>query len=250
MKFSSLSLLFLFTLLSCSLFAQKSGVIKYTQVVKLNIVLDSEDTHGMDLSSMLPDSRTTYNDLYFNQNESVYEEVEAEMNDDIHVENEDATIQIEIVQDDTEEKLYHHYGDKIRLNQTGFMGKEFLIEEAIEKVLWKITGEKLKYLDYECIKATTTNEEGEIIVAWFAPQIPQKIGPDAYGQLPGAILMLSVGEDQRVFKATEVTFMEDVDIKKPTKGKKVTSEEYEKIVEDKMKEMEMQYGKGSMIIRG
>ncbi|MDA9774440.1 GLPGLI family protein, partial [Saprospiraceae bacterium] len=87
-------------------------------------------------------------------------------------------------------------------------------------------------------------------VAWFAPAIPCKIGPSHYGQLPGAILMLSVGEDKDVYKATEVILSDEVTIKKPKKGKKVTEEEYEKIIEDKMKEMHQSMGKNTLIIRG
>lgn len=234
--------------LAFSLFAQNSGTINYTHVMKLKIEFEGE-THGIDISSMLPDSRTIYCDLTFNKEKSLYEEVEME-EEDMILENEDATIQIVIGQDDSEEKLYHNYAENKRIKQTGFMGKDFLISESIDKIQWKITGEKLKYLDYECIKATSTNEEGQMIVAWFTPQIPLKVGPDNYGQLPGAILMLSVGEDDHVYKATSVSFQEQVAIQKPEKGKKVTQEEFEKIMEEKMKEMEMQMGKGNMIIRG
>lgn len=93
------------------------------------------------------------------------------------------------------------------------------------------------FLDYECMKATTTHNDKDI-VAWFAPQIPMQVGPRKYGHLPGAILMLSEEDGKVEIMATKVTLDEQSEeVKKPTKGKKVTSEEYEKVIEDKMKEL-------------
>ncbi len=106
------------------------------------------------------------------------------------------------------------------------------------------------YLGYECQKATSSSEEGET-VAWFTPEIPVQHGPSSYNQLPGAILMLSTPEQKMEIMATEVILDEShqKEIKAPTKGKKVTNEEFEKIIEEKTKEMEEMYGGQGIIIR-
>ena len=65
--------------------------------------------------------------------------------------------------------------------------------------------------------------------------------------MPGAILMLSVNDGQVEIKATKVDLKNIKEIKKPKDGKKVSLEEYDKIKEEKMKEMEDEYGAGAVI---
>ena len=228
--------------------AQSSGVITYTESMKLNIEVDHAPA-GMDLSEMLPTHRTITKQLTFDGAESVYVD-SGDRPEDTEISSDDGSIQIKMVESDIENKLYTDLKSGASLEQQGFMGRAFLISQPVEKLKWKITPEKIKYLDYECIKATMTNDEGEEVVAWFAPAIPTKAGPGGYGQLPGAILMLSRGDQDMEIKATNVELKDVGEIKKPKDGKKVTLEEFEKIVDEKTKEMEKEYGGRSIMIRG
>ena len=87
-------------------------------------------------------------------------------------------------------------------------------------------------------------------IAWFTPQIPAPLGPATYGQLPGLILELE--RDNITITATEV--LPEIDqpelMKAPTKGKKVTEEEFDRIQEEKLKEMDLQNGRRIEIRRG
>lgn len=228
--------------------AQTSGVISYQETMKLEIEMDNTPG-GVDLSGMLPSSRSVSKKLIFDSKESIYIDT-GDAPEDIEMSSDDGSIKIQLMQSDIESKLYTDHKNNICLDQQGFMGKTFLINKPIEKIKWKITPEKIKYLDYECMKATTTDEEGVEIVAWFAPAIPVKAGPAEYGQLPGAILMLSKGDKELEIKATKIEMGEVDEIKKPNDGKKVTKEEYDKIVEEKMKEMAKEYGGHGIMIRG
>ena len=239
---SFLTLLLSFVITNFAL-AQTSGVISYSETVKMNITIDGGGSGGIDLSEFLPESMTSNSDLFFDGKISSYKKAESE-NENLEMGDEDSGIKIIVMSDDIDSELYINYATKMITDQKGFMGKAFIVEESLEKMKWKITGEKVKYLEYECIKATRTKEDGKEVVAWFAPKITASVGPMMYGQLPGAILMLSEGEDDLVIKATKVELMEVSEIKKPTKGDKVTDEEYKKIVEEKTKEM-MQGHSGS-----
>jgi GLPGLI family protein len=77
------------------------------------------------------------------------------------------------------------------------------------------------------------------IVAWFTNEIPGSFGPDTYqGQLPGTILEIDVNNGRTSFKALEISPKVDVaKIKEPSKGKKVTAEEFAKEREKLMQEM-------------
>lgn len=226
-----------------SLIAQKSGVISYSETVKMNITIDGDQTAGIDLSEYLPENMSSGAKLTFDQNTSSYKKGESE-DGDLELGDEDAGIKIVVLGNDIDSELYIDHKANMKTDLRGFMGKAFIVEEEVNKIKWKITNEKVKYLDYECIKATSTNDENKDVVAWFAPQIPVSVGPMGYGQLPGAILMLSEGEEDLVIKATKVE-LKDVDtISKPTDGEKVSYEEFEKIVEERTKEMMQSHTRG------
>ncbi|MEM9546498.1 MAG: GLPGLI family protein [Bacteroidota bacterium] len=245
---SLLVLIIALGLTMATLQAQKSGEILYEETMKLDIQTD-DAPGGVDLTGMLPASRSVTKKLTFNENESVYED-SGDGPEDTEFSSDDGSIEIKIMASDIESILYTNYDNEESLDQQGFMDRAFIISKPVTKLKWKITPEKVKYLDYECMKATTTDEEGREIVAWFAPAIPVNAGPSGYGQLPGAILMLSRDDQKLEIKATRIELKEVDTIKKPNDGKKVTMEEYDKIVEEKMKEMEKEYGGRSLMIRG
>ena len=115
---------------------------------------------------------------------------------------------------------------------------------------WKLTGEKIKYLEQECHKAVLKQEEEEII-AWFAPAIPVKVGPSNYHGLPGAILMVTANDGDLEIRATHINLskIDNAFIVEPDKGKRVSSTEFERIEEEKLKQFEQMNGGGNVIIR-
>ena len=235
-------------LLSTGIYAQKSGMIFYQETMSMEIEMDGLP-EGIDLSGMMPSSRTVNKQLVFNQKETSYlDSKEAVENTEIT--SDDGSIQFVIMESDIESNYYTNYKNKSCLDQRGFMGKQFVITKPLEKIKWKITNEKIKYLDYECMKATMTDQEGKEVVAWFAPALPVKAGPASYGQLPGAILMLSKGDKELEIKAIKVELKDAVEVKTPSEGEKLTEEEFEKVVEDKLNEMQKEFGGNSIMIRG
>ncbi len=234
-----INLCFLF-LLTISLTAQDSGEIYFTVKQKLEFKAPA----GVDLSGMLPTEMVEDKVLLFNKEQSVFydgpeEEEEKTLSSD------DGSFTMTISESEIESRFYTDLKTQETFYQQGFMEKPFIISGKTEKLKWKLTSEKVKYLGYECIKATTTIEEDEKIkeiVAWFAPAIKFSVGPKSYGQLPGAILMLSIDGDKTEIKATKIVLDLDATIEKPIDGKLVTEEEFEKIMESKMIEMKKAYG--------
>ena len=112
---------------------------------------------------------------------------------------------------------------------------EFRINDT-EKTEWKLENET-KYIDsYLCYKATSEqiviNSEGTFkhpIVAWYCPAIPFSFGPKGYQGLPGLILELQVRNI--TWGATKIELSKDDKIiEKPTKGRLVTQEDYNKLM--------------------
>ena len=84
-----------------------------------------------------------------------------------------------------------------------------------------------------------------LVTAWYTPQIPVSQGPGEYWGLPGLILEVSSGTTTVLCKEITMNPDEKVTIKMPKKGKKVTREEYNKIVLKKTEEMRDQFrGRG------
>ncbi|WP_310991416.1 GLPGLI family protein [Aequorivita marina] len=79
-------------------------------------------------------------------------------------------------------------------------------------------------------------EEVEV-TAWFTPQIPVSNGPGEYAGLPGLILELNVYRTSLLCSKIVMNPKNADNIEPPKKGKKVTREEYIKIVKDKTEEL-------------
>jgi GLPGLI family protein len=92
-------------------------------------------------------------------------------------------------------------------------------------------------LDYPCQEALLQDTSQQVSV-WFAPTIPWQLGPQEFNGLPGLILEVVFEDSDRVIRATEVSMKPiEEELVIPKKGKEVTHEEFEKIRDEKMKEM-------------
>lgn len=119
-----------------------------------------------------------------------------------------------------------------------FMSRTFRITGEQPAYAWKLSGEQSEFLGYMVQKATAV-QDSSTIDAWFTPEIPVSAGPGLFGGLPGMILVVSVDDERIVYSAKEVDLdgLGDEVIKTPEDGKKVSEEEYEQIVEEKLAEL-------------
>lgn len=154
--------------------------------------------------------------------------------------------------DEGSDLLYKNIKENRFSNQTDIMGKQFLINDVIQKRDWTLVKEKKFIGEYECYKATykddytmQTIEDGEIlevkkdrlVTAWYTPQIPISNGPAEYEGLPGLILEINDGQLTLICSKIVMNPKEAVIIEEPKKGKVVTEAKFEAIMEKKSKEM-------------
>lgn len=152
------------------------------------------------------------------------------------------------------DRAYKNLEENRTVDKRELFGKAFLIEDELESLEWKLTGERKQLLNYLVMEATTTIQDTVPVSAWFTPQIPLGHGPQAYSGLPGLILEVNQNDGRMVLTASDIV-LEDIPdnmIVPPTKGKKVSREEFRQIRKEKMEEMRAQSGgrRGRMIIRG
>ena len=223
-----------------------SGKIVYEQLVKLDIKLEGD---AAQFAHMLPKERKSNKVLYFNSEASLFENGESKEDENMSMSSGGGNVMIKM--QEPENKVFTDLGSKKQVEQKEFMTRVFLIEAEISQQ-WKITGNQKMILNYPCQEAVTEIDSVKMI-AWFTPAIPVSAGPNNYGGLPGVILSVESEDGKKSIIAQSVDFseLEKGILSKPKKGKKVSRVEYDKIVEEKMKEMGAEKGEGNhqMMIR-
>jgi len=222
--------------------AQNSGVVEYEQTMKLEIKLEGDAAQFAD---MLPRERKSKKELIFNEKASIYSNpLYAGENEVINESSGRANIMIRAGVDN--DVIYNDLVKNKRIEQREFFTRNFLIESDDVSNKWKLTGNRKEILGYECLEAETSHNEGNV-KAWFAPLIQSSAGPGIFTGLPGLILEIESNEGKNVIKAIsiDIKLISDKEIKKPNKGKKVTPEEFKKIVDEKMAEMGVTPGGGN-----
>lgn len=227
----------------------QSGSVIYEEIVKLEIKMEGEMAAMM---KDFPKERKSEKILCFNPGASLYdshneEEAIAGSKGMWHGEG-----NVNIVMKTPENKIYTDLIKKEIIEQREFMTRMFLINGDMPEKDWKITGQQEMILDYPCIEATHTDTSGMVTRIWFTPSINIPAGPGNYCNLPGLVLKVDINEGQRVLEARSISFDDpgkDV-FEKPDKGKKVSRDEFDTIVAEKMKEMgaEGSTGGGGIVI--
>jgi GLPGLI family protein len=161
---------------------------------------------------------------------------------------------------------YKNIQTKTSTKENEFSGKNFLIKDNLITYEWKMEQESKMIGQYLCFKATTVverpvrsdnfrfgrrnnNEEEKkeepkeevmelvIVTAWYTLDVPVGHGPGDYWGLPGLILEINDGNMQILCAKIVMNPKEKAEIRAPKKGKVVTQKEYDKIFEEKTKEM-------------
>lgn len=201
--------------------------------------------------------------LKFNRTESLYEKVKKLAAPKKPVNGMSMTIEMS-GNGDTYGTTYKDLTAQTFLREDNIQGKEFLVTDKIEKLDWKVTGETKMIGKYTAMKATYTfpkeeKEESEeestsllnmvddkehVVTAWFTMDIPISNGPGIYQGLPGLILELNEGEITILCNKIEMN-PEGFEIKKPRKGKEISTEKFNKLRDKKAKEMRERFKSGS-----
>lgn len=209
-----------------------SGEVVYQEIVKLDIQLEGVDEQ---MAAQIPKERKSEKVLHFTEDEAMFENLlKDDPEENMHTEG--GGIMIKMYQPDN--KTYMDLKNKQVIEQKEFMSRVFLIESEMEPEKWKMTGQQRKILDYACMEAIK-EVEGQDVHAWFTSQIAVAAGPGLYSSLPGLVLAVEMRDGDMKLEAIGIE-LKPVDknvLKKPTKGKKVTRDEYQAIVAEKMKEM-------------
>jgi GLPGLI family protein len=211
-----------------------SGRIIYEDKAKLEIKLEGD---AAQMAESLPKEQVSEKVLLFNPDCSLYQVNDIKKNDNIMDQGGDH-MTVRMIISGGNDKTFNDLKNRKKTEQKEFMTRLFLIESDLGGSEWKLTENFRTILGYNCQEAVRKDKDKNIS-AWFTSSIPVSTGPAGYEGLPGLILKVDIDNGKRTLTATSIdpSFDNPGLIAKPKEGKKVTSEEYKKIVDEKMKEM-------------
>jgi len=260
-------LLIITVLLSSTLLAQDfQGVATYKSHRKLDIKLDSTQVGSGMQEMLMAQLKKQFEKTYiltFNKEASLYKE------DEQLDAPQPAGMQIVMVNTGGSDVLYKNTKEKRFTNQNESFSKLFLIKDSLQDFDWKLTGETKNIGEYTCYKATLKRErevirtsfsfngnkseeedenetpemEEYITTAWYTTQIPVNNGPGNYYGLPGLILEVNNGRETLICSKIVLNPKKKIDIVEPKKGKEITQEKYDAIMDKKIKEMNELYSR-------
>lgn len=229
-------------------FAQGTdGVITYE--VKVN--LHRRIPPGQEVrKAMIPEFRTTKQQLFFNADASFYKPIIEDDEEDMVASGSGGGMRIKMQQPNDE--TYIDPANSSIVSKREFMGKEYLINDTLKISPWKLGTETKEIQGYTCKMAWYVDERMPDrkmeITAWYTDQLRPMLGPELFGTLPGTVLAIDVNNGERVIVARQIELrpLKKNEMKVPSSGEKITQAEFRKLVDETMKQMG---GNGRMIIR-
>ena len=243
---------------------QKEGKIIYQRTAHLQIVTSD----GPGEETPVPRTRIDRFEMNFANGQMIWKQMEDEMEDD-NMAMGGGGIMIRTIGGGVDDAVFCDFEKARRVEAREFFEKKFLVSDSIRRGNWKLSEETKTILNHLCRKATSqrigkrmmmTMDNGKMerkelddtstVVAWFTTDIPVPVAPELQGQLPGAILEMETNNGRTVYTALEIAPKADIPaIKEPTKGKKVTPDEFTRERNKMMDEMEQNNQGGNLRIR-
>lgn len=211
-----------------SLSAQQQGTITYERKIDVHRRMEDEQ-----MKAMVPQFRTTRHVLLFSDSISVYKAIkEDEAPDPFEQGNGGARVMIRIGPGENG-VIYKNFSKQKIEEQTELADKNYIIDDTLHALPWKLTEETKSVLGHNCKKATLVTKTGNNVTAWYAEDIVTPAGPENYGGLPGAVLSIDMNDGEIVFTATSIDKkIDNKDLAEPKDGKHITRTDFQKKMEE------------------
>ncbi|MDR3339516.1 MAG: GLPGLI family protein [Candidatus Symbiothrix sp.] len=163
--------------------------------------------------------------LYYEKGESFFGQLPSDNKEQSDFQN-----NVQLIQ--ANGSYYKSHKKNESVSQEYIMDKTFLITESLNSE-WKLLSEEKKIGNYSCKKAVNDKN----ITAWYCPDIPVNDGPYLYQGLPGLILEIEM--PTKIITMHSIDFNTDIKdkIKIPASGKKISREEFNKLLAKKKEEL-------------
>jgi GLPGLI family protein len=271
--------LLLGTLAATHLQAQmREGKITYEQKINIHKRMPPE---AEQFKAMVPEFQTNILELYFTETQSLFKAAK-EQGDQLPTADGGGGMGRGFMRFGgmgADAETFRDYDRELIIESRELGPKRYLIEDTLRPLKWKLENETMTINGFECRKATTTIQgfgmggmrmggpggaqgggrrgadstitrmlqEPQQVVAWYTEQIETAAGPDSYFGLPGLILYLDIDDGTIVYSPKKLEPLGKETVKAPTKGNKITREEYRKMMQQQFQGMGGRPTSGFMI---
>ena len=220
----------LFMLVSTQLFAQTEGtVVTYEKTFqwikiydKLTYLSEEERSRIKTTWGSTEEGEKSKGKLYATPSQSKYVDMEQEADGGYRGRT-------------MEYLVFRDFDKGVKTEIEEFAGKVYIIEDSLVMPKWKVMNKIKEIQGYMCMMAVSEDTiKHQKITAWFANDIALSAGPERYMGLPGLIMEVDVNEGELLLTAVKVEKLpveENLALPKKMKGKKLTSKEYDNMMQ-------------------
>jgi GLPGLI family protein len=227
----------LFSLLACTIWLQHIGYAQIfidKAVIEFEVKTNVKKTIGGGMwadmmKENLPQFKTGYYKFSFSGNKSIYKfdrwdekgKVPEFMRRD----------------DEVSEYYFDHEANKI-YQQKSIVGSQFMVEDSVPKINWRLTNESRLIAGFNCRKAIGIIQDSIYVFAFYTEEILIPGGPCTISGLPGMILGLTIPRMYTSYIATKVTLngVEETALKPFTAKKYSNRQALKKMINERAKE--------------
>ncbi|MFV8324737.1 GLPGLI family protein [Flavobacterium sp. ZS1P14] len=204
------------------------AVIEYEVNTNLKKMM-SDDSWDEMMKDNLSDLKISYFTCTFADNKSIYKFDRWSPKTRIAKHQKDA---------DEENTWYFDFTTRKMNMQKQIVGTNFVIEDSVPNIQWKVTNEHREIAGYNCRKAVGKIMDDVYVFAFYTDDITISGGPCSINGLPGMILGLSIPRLYTSFIATkiELKISNPSDIKPITAKKIYDLKELKSLIEEKTKD--------------
>src|SRR4051812_28572015 len=200
---------------------------------------EGEDAFVASIKKSMPQFSSTYFDLYFDESHTLYKpgrEVNGQKIPEWFQSPANGNV------------VYNDMAKQQLTLQKNFYGTTMLLQDSARHIDWRITNDLRTIAGFECRKAVGRIMDSVYVIAFYTDQIVTPGGPESFSGLPGMILGIGIPRINTTWYATklEVTPVTEADIAPPSKGKKFTAGEFQKKLNEVMKDWG-KYGKRKLL---
>lgn len=256
----------------------KEGKVVFERKINMHKRMPPE---AEQFKAMVPEFQTSKMELQFNGTQSLYKNLPSEEN--MLPQAGDGGgggrgFMTRMAFGNSNDQTFRDYEKELITESRELGPKQYLIDDTLRPMKWKLEQDTATILGYLCYKASAmtsgfgmgggmrfggggggrTGEPGgngggrggdstrmrrfnlpaeQKVEAWFTQDIETSAGPDNYYGLPGLILKVVVDDGTVEYKALSLNTKDNVQVSVPKNGKKITRQEYMKMMQQQFQGM-------------
>lgn len=199
------------------------GKIEFERKENLHKQFTEDNEFANEIKKNTPKYKTTYFDLYFDGDQSLYKPGREEQAEKAVFFGEGPA---------STNTVFNNYSTKTTSSQKQIFETQYLIQDSLRKITWKLTSDTRRIAGFTCRKATGIVNDSVFVFAFYTDEITLSGGPEGFNGLPGMILGIAIPRINTTWFATKVELynVTPKDLAAPVKGKKTNYVQLQEIL--------------------